>query len=109
MLRLSAPNDKQQEACVPVRWCVSKDVLETLEKDNVKEPLLFISITHNKREVDRVLVPLEQMMEYIQLRHAGINTLHAFIVWSDYESSDRMVNRFLSRRAEETFSNYLYD
>ncbi len=92
-LTLFVDNTEHSEPVIPIRWCVDKSVLDELKAQDVLRPFLFISVRHEEnedpyyhREVKRVLVPLDQGMEYIELDRAGKHSLNAVIVWTRYVS-----------------------
>lgn len=76
------PGLELTDSVVALRWCVSKKTLEELEKRDAKNPHLLIVVTHRNEEMDRYLVPLGQMMEYIQFTKPGENRILAAIVWN---------------------------
>lgn len=87
MLTLFVENAGHSEPIVPVRWCVSKDILEVLREQGVRRPHLLLSVLQKKedgfhREVARKLVPLEQGLEYIEFGTSGEHVLNAIIVWA---------------------------
>lgn len=92
-LTLFVDNTEHSEPVIPIRWCVDRSVLDWLKRNDVLKPFLFISVRHEEnedpyyhREVKRVLVPLDQGMEYIELNRAGKHSLNAVIVWTSYVS-----------------------
>jgi hypothetical protein len=72
----------QVDATVPVRWCISRETAEMLQKREIKDPQLVIVVEHDGEEMDRYIVPLEKEMRYIQFRRPGNNVIHATIMWS---------------------------
>lgn len=92
-----------QSATVPVRWCVDKATLDELKKMDVVEPYLLLVTVFGGREMSRQLAPLSQLMDFVALRHSGINTIYATIVFpvnkqkseSGYDALWRM---FLKRK-----------
>lgn len=84
MLKLIIGDEKgkAQNATIPIRWCVDKNTLERLKENEVLNPhLLLVNVVHQK-EVQRLLIPLEQALEYVQFRTPGRNTIYATIIWA---------------------------
>ncbi len=71
----------QVDATVPVRWCISQETAEMLQKAGVRDPQVVIVVEHDGNEMDRYVVPLEKEMRYIQFRRPGNNVIHATIMW----------------------------
>lgn len=85
--------DGQVDATVPVRWCISRETAEMIQKRGISEPKLVIVVEHDGRETDRYVVPLESEMRYIQFRRPGGNVIHATIVWGS-EAESMLNSRF---------------
>lgn len=111
-LKLFTENTERSEPIVPLRWCADRGTLDRLQEMKVLEPLLFISIQNKRggelREVFRALVPLEQMMEYVQLNHSGKHIIRAFIVWAKGEDEVRLYNYVLSERRRGDYEYRMY-
>ncbi len=86
-----------QNATIPVRWCVDKNTLEELKKKGVLNPHLLLVNVAAKTEISRVLVPLEQAMEYIQFQTPGRNIIYATIVWAKNGKSTTLWESFIRR------------
>lgn len=98
MLKLLADQTQQADATLPVRWCVSLDVLERLKSGEVQQPHLLLVVTHENEEVDRYLLPLGQMMHYLQFHRPGKHKLFAAIVWDSAGNLVQLYRDYLSRR-----------
>lgn len=83
MLRLVVDEKDRvvQSASIPVRWCVSKEVLDILKEKKVVNPYILICTVVDKKEMTRQLVPMEDMMTYVQFASPGENTIFARIEW----------------------------
>ena len=113
MLTLFVENAGHSEPVVPVRWCVSKDILEVLKTHGVKKPYLLLSVLQKKehgyhREVARKLAPLEQGLEYIEFGTSGEHVVNAIIVWAAADTfwmKDRILSRSGRKYREEAYSD----
>ena len=81
MIKLVASSDEGVGARVPIRWCISKDVLEELAEKQAVRPHLFVVVTHGGREIERRLIPLDGMMDYFDFHRAGDHKILATILW----------------------------
>lgn len=111
MLRLFTENPETSEAVFPIRWCMTRDILAKLERKTV-EPLLLISVMHEHAgNVLRLLVPLKQEMEWIELNRKGVHTIHARIVWrKHYSSKLKKLRAKIDRQFEPgSYSHTLHD
>ncbi|MDO8510364.1 MAG: hypothetical protein Q7S15_01945 [bacterium] len=104
MLRLVIDNPEQSDATVPIRWCVSQNILKELKQKRVLTPYLLLTAWHHesKREaMVRQLVPLDEAMTYVQFEKPGTHTIHATIVWPVDLQYTRLVRKtVLDRRCE---------
>ncbi len=109
-LRLFVSDTNQSDATVPIRWCVSREVLADLNSRGVKRPYLFLTITHGDREVDRLLISLEQVMEYVQFHKAGTHTIRGIIVWGPNEDSFdfALCNNLLDNSRRDAYLEKIY-
>lgn len=81
-MKLFVSETKVQDAVIPIRWCLNRQELEELKEHKAKNPHLLLVIVHDKKEVDRYLIPLNQMLAYIQFHKPGENQILATVVWS---------------------------
>jgi len=66
---------------VPVRWCVTPELVKKLEDDNIKDPhILLVSATPNGFEMQRQLVPITELMTYVRFSKSGKMKLYGFII-----------------------------
>ena len=80
-MKLVASNDTVGNATIPIRWCLTPEEIAHLRQNKVADPHLLLVIVHEKKNVDRQLVPLDRMMTYLSFNHPGENTVFATIVW----------------------------
>lgn len=87
MLELTASAEHKGDARLPIRWCVGRDALDELKRQGVLFPHLFILVTQNNgdhhHEVARKLVPLDQIIEYLDFHRSGEHHVQATIVWHE--------------------------
>ena len=100
-----------QSASVPLRWCLDKATLEKMAKGRIKNPLLLITVVPEKthtsssdplREFDsrsetRYLVPIGQLMAFVNFRRSGKNRILSTVVWDWNGDRSKLRERFLSR------------
>jgi hypothetical protein len=68
---------------LPVRWCLSKSETEMLKSKEAKTIHILFVIAYEGTDLeDRSLVPIDQMMAYLNLRRPGKHTVFAKVVWS---------------------------
>lgn len=82
-MKLFVSETKVQDASIPIRWCLNQKELEELKMRKVKNPHLLLVTVHDKQEVDRYLIPLDQMLAYIQFHKPGENRILATVVWCE--------------------------
>ena len=112
MLKLVVGSEKQGSANIAVRWTVGRGELKKLER--VKHPYILLSVWHSgvKREVERVLVPLERAMTYLQFQRAGRHIVRAAIVFpreGEYEPDyfGRKFYELSAKRGPDQFVCYV--
>lgn len=93
-LALVMQSDLTQSAAMPIRWCVSRSVLEDLKGDGVLDPQILIIVWHSPYSEKRYMVPLGDMMTYIAFRKPGRNIVHAVIM---AEGAEYLYKRCLRR------------
>lgn len=101
-LQIANKDQSIQSGIVPIRWCISKKLLEALKKAGRTDPHVLIIVAANGYEVSRQLAPLEQLMDYIEFRNPGKNTIMAAIVCG---KKSALSNRYLL----EKDNLFLYD
>ncbi len=87
-----------QNATIPVRWCLHRKELEQLQQKDVKCPYMFIVVKNGGKE-ERYLVPMDQMLEYVQFHRPGEHTLQAVVVWHYEDNIHHMKNFLLGSRS----------
>lgn len=69
------------ESVIPIRWCVSPALVETLKERNVEDAHVLLVTFHDGKEVNRKVAPLVAEMTYLSFAYAGANDVHAVVVW----------------------------
>jgi len=66
---------------VPVRWCVTPELVKKLEDDKIVDPhVLLVTADDHGREMQRQLVPITELMTYVRFTKAGKMRLYGFII-----------------------------
>lgn len=93
---------------IAVSWCVPKEILEALDKAGIKDPAIVLmtapydGINHYKLKEYRKVVPLKDLMAYVEFRSSGTNRIWGFIDGKDEYSY------FKKRYYLDRFSNGKY-
>lgn len=98
---------------VPVRWCISTDVVERLALNGVAKPYVLIVICTDAGEqaepryleVDRVMFPVSQMLAFVQFHRPGNHALFPVIVWTEHGKRPA----YLQRNSHHNFEHYVFD
>ena len=78
---VDADPEGQVQSVVPISWCISEEIADQITNKKIVDPHLLIVISNDGRELERRLVPLMALMDYVQFRNSGTNTIHAMVVW----------------------------
>lgn len=66
---------------VPVRWCVTPELVKKLEDDKIVDPhILLVTATDKGLEMQRQTVPITELMTYVRFTKAGAMKLYGFII-----------------------------
>ncbi|HDY73356.1 MAG TPA: hypothetical protein ENH86_02170 [Candidatus Jorgensenbacteria bacterium] len=97
-------NTAVQGGTVPVRWCLYRKELEELERRGVNKPHVLIVVRNNNHE-HRQLVPMDQMMAYVQFHRFGENTIHAAVVWHNEDNVKKLKSFFLEKYSRLSYEH----
>ncbi len=97
MPKLMVESQEIPSATVPVRWCVTKDEVEALKKAEALNPHILLVVMSGSRET-RYLLPLNQMMEYLQFFKPGPSQVFASIVWYCTGKAGKLQDLYLARK-----------
>lgn len=107
MLELHLDKREAVDSVVPVRWCISKDTLEELKSRGAKDPHIFIATIYPDGREKRWLLPLGQVIEYIDFSRPGPCRIVASIVWENYGGKKELRRRCLDRSSHSRYRYYI--
>ena len=104
-----------QNAITPLRWCVDKEVIEKLKQCGIKNPHILLLIFHLgdaytgdnddlaydeywswRSDVERKLINLDKLIDYVQFQRSGKHRIIATIVGGNATIKNRyLYKRFL--------------
>lgn len=82
MLRVTVTRSDVQSGSVPVSWCVTKDILDAIKAAGATDPHILFCIVNPRGRETRKLVPLTDLMTFLEFTAPGENTVLAAIVWT---------------------------
>lgn len=97
---------------MPLRWCIGKSTAALLAGEHSRQRghWVVLSVVHERAgEVDRRVVKLEKMMEYLQFHRAGRHYVYAALVQSpagDLSGEQRV--KLLDRDSPRSYSRPLF-
>lgn len=98
MIELHIPNTTVQTGVAPVSWCVSRDTLDELARRGIPDPQVLIVVApennYEHRKEGRKVVPLKELMTYVEFRSPGPNRVFAIVFG---RSEARMKESFLHK------------
>lgn len=82
-IKLSIQQDPegQTHSMVPLSWCLSPDLAERMRQQGVDNAYMLIVVSNGGVEITRDVVPLMDLMTYVQFRRPGQNEIHATVVY----------------------------
>lgn len=84
MFELHIADTDVTSGSIPVTWCLDKELLELLRERHIEDPQVVISVApvtdnyHSTMEYRKV-VPLKDMLAYVDFHFPGKNRIYAFI------------------------------
>ena len=108
-LKLLINHPEQADSVTGISWCLEEELLEQITE--IPHPYLLLIAWHEVRgEVERQMIPLQQMMTFLQFNMSGTHTLHAAIVHPKerHDKSD-MVSEVLDMSAFDEYSLHAMD
>ncbi len=111
MRLIPAGNLTSADPVLPIRWCLERSETEELKQREAKNVgILFVIAYEGTTMEDRQLVPINQVMEYLNFRRPGKHTVFAKIVWPGYGGTwDFLRSSLLQRVNPSTYRNNLLD
>lgn len=91
LFRLTVERTDGADANLPVRWCLSKEALAELQRQEARDPHLLIVVARETgstelgqklEEVRRLLLPLDRGLDRVVFPRAGNYRVFAMVVWS---------------------------
>ena len=103
MFELKIASNDATSGTIPISWCVSHETIKLLGDDNVKEPQVVIVVApdgdkYSPQKEYRKVVPLQDLMTYIEFRSSGANKIWGFISLRDKKD---VRDRYLTRENGE--------
>src|SRR5579864_7887910 len=98
MLQLQVASNDVSNGNLAVAWCVDAETLKTLADRNISDPQVVIITAptehyHPTKEY-RKIVPLKDLMTYVEFKSSGPNKIWAFIsVRKPKETKNRYLRR----------------
>ena len=98
MFKLYVASTEIESGTIPISWCVSKDKLKELARHGVEDPQVILCVVpeehyHPTKEYRKV-VPLKDLMTYVEFRHPGKNKIYGVMSFK-YKEGAR--NDYLSK------------
>lgn len=112
MIELFVSDNDATNGTIAVTWCVSHETLDLLAKEKVVDPQIIIVVSpdgdnYERRREYRKVVPLKDLMTYIEFRVPGKNNIRAVV---SYKTKKEAKNKYLSRDEGKFTSDVLeYD
>lgn len=99
MLELQITDNDVSGGSAQVSWCVNQEILKELAAQRVKEPQLLIVVApegdaYDHRKEVRKVVPLKDLMTYMEFRSAGKNKIWGVV---SYLSKKEAKEKYLSK------------
>ncbi len=108
-MRLFVSETEVQDAVIPIRWCLGRSEFKELEEREAKDAQLLLVVMHEGSEVDRYLVPLSQMLAYIQFHKPGKNRILATVVWNWEGKTNELKKHFLEQYCDGDYRRTVLD
>src|SRR5271165_209369 len=99
MLEIKLADADVTGGSVPVGWCLNQEMLAKLAEKEVKDPQVVLVVRpegeqHDNSREFRTVVPLRDLIGYVEFRVAGKNNIWGFI--SMLPTRDMVKSRYLS-------------
>lgn len=90
MLEIHVQNTDVTAGSIPVSWCTDKETLQSLKYYEIKNPHVVLIVApvnnYSMNQEIRKLVPLKDMMAWIEFERPGPHRIFAFISTKDFSS-----------------------
>jgi hypothetical protein len=109
MKLIPAGNLESADPVLAVRWCLDRSETQKLKEQEARNMhILFVIVYEGGTREDRLLVPLQQAMTYLNFRRPGNHTVFAAVVWNSFDKqglSTRLLDRSSSREYDTIVMN----
>lgn len=110
LFELRLASDDVTTGAIPVTWCLNEEMLKALKEDGMESPQVVI-ITHpvekySVQKESRTVVPLTDLMAYVDFKTAGLNKIRAFI--EDGRTS-AVSTKYLARNERGSYMRDLFN
>ena len=95
MLKLFIENKELQDSVVPIRWLLDEDTVKRMGENKLTAPLLLLVARGEDGVEHREVVPLKQLMHYLQLRTSGEIEIFAGVVYSHFKTHSKIKKKIL--------------
>src|ERR1700722_16333758 len=99
MFELKIADVDASSGTVPVSWCADTETLKLLSDKDKREPQVVIIVApdgpnYNISKEYRKVVPMQDLMTYVEFRSSGPSKIWGFITLRDKkDAKDRYLNR----------------
>jgi len=95
-------------ADIPVRWCVTPNLVKQMEDAGIIDPhVLILTATSSGQEIQRQVVPIGDLMTYARFSKAGDMRLYGWIV--DGKMGRKELHKTLTRKSKGKHETDLID
>lgn len=109
MIELHVSDTDVTTGNIAISWCVDQGLLDFLASSEVNDPQLVICISpedhSSTRKEVRKIVPLKDMMTYLEFRSSGRNKIGAFVCISDKNTTKSL----FSQKCNGEFTTWFFD
>ncbi len=110
MLELHITDKDITGGSIPITWCIDKELVEYFAKNKIDDPLIVFCLSPDEdysiaKEI-RKIVPLSDLMTYLDFKAPGNHTIHAFITIRPRRDARE---KYLVKDNGEYYSNILDD
>lgn len=101
MIKLFISDNDVTNGTIAITWCVSHETLDKLSKREILDPQVVICVApsadnkYDIRKEFRKVVPLKDLMTYVEFRNPGKNKIWAFI--SGHDGAKRVKRKYMTR------------
>lgn len=105
-MKLVANSDIVGNPTVALRWCLVPEEIQYIKDNKISNPHILLVVVNNKKEVDRQLLPVGDLMTYLTFNHPRENTVLATIVW---HHTLKLLRKYYLGKDKYGYENRFYD